>query len=682
MATEWGMNHMRKICLLVALVCLTQCLRLEAGESRALLVGCTRYDYLPPRLHLDGPGNDVETFRALLLERFGFQKENMTVLSDKAGKRPLRKNIVAAFESLIAKAGKGDRLFVFLAGHGSRQPADPDKDDRELDGLDELFLPADARGWKDSRSAVENAITDDEIRAWLKALQAKECFIWVVIDACHSGTMTRAFSGPEERLRSIKPEDLKVDLSGVQAQQRTRGAEPVAAHDEFVAEPGIVAMYAARDFEETPEIKLPKGDPDRIWRGLFSYTLAQTLAQSTRGLSYRALVEEVALRYRAMGRFHPVPVVEGARMNDRVLGMKEWPGQVTARIVSLDRMGKRVQLNVGQLHGYVKGSVFAVDTGEGISAHVKLVKVEAAASWAVPTEFNKHKAPAFETLAITQTCEPAYLAWNAAPLRLRSKDKRGETLLAGLAGDPVLAAMLKVGPTSPEWLLKDKDGVAVLANVQDGLTYTVAPWNKLADSDRPLRDTLTRVARARRLMALAKPGPMTKPLATLHLETKEGKAGGAAQHRLKPGTEVAFRVSNRSRKRLSINLFFVDSQYGITCIFPSAEEYGSNTLEPGASEILFRGEVTPDTVGTEHLVMIALESSGVPQNLSVLEQPSLELGRTRGDDALGSPLGEFLKTALYEQGRHRGLHRKTAASHAIHMVSWDTAKQDGDEPDK
>ena len=53
------------------------------------------------------------------------------------------------------------------------------------------FLQRHAGRWNGSAGGVENAIVDDEFGAAIDALRAKGAFVWVVFDACHSGTMDR-----------------------------------------------------------------------------------------------------------------------------------------------------------------------------------------------------------------------------------------------------------------------------------------------------------------------------------------------------------------------------------------------------------------------------------------------------------------------------------------------------------
>ena len=172
-------------------------------QMRALLVGVSDY----PKetvgdLQLAGPKNDV----ALMIDtlgRIGVPAKNVTVLADgleattatrPADAMPTRAAILAALDDLAAKSGPGDFVLVHLSGHGSQQPiADPSRHAvAKADGLEEIFLPIDIGTWEDSVGAVKNALVDHELGRAVTAIRAKGARVWVVIDACHSGTMTRA----------------------------------------------------------------------------------------------------------------------------------------------------------------------------------------------------------------------------------------------------------------------------------------------------------------------------------------------------------------------------------------------------------------------------------------------------------------------------------------------------------
>jgi hypothetical protein len=224
-------------------------------------------------------------------------------------------------------AGAGDQVLILLAGHGSQQPADPDPADEEPDGLDEIFLPADAEAWSPSAHRVVNAIVDDEIRQWIAAIRSKGAVVTIIVDACHSGTITRG--GPSAvRDRGIPVESLippaelarvraAVSPGGLPAGTTANRAAAARAFDLTDAPSDITALYAADVDETTPELPMP--DAAGPTQGLFTYTVTRILTEGRGPITYRELVQRVIDRYRAEG-FNPTPSLEGTGIDREVLG--------------------------------------------------------------------------------------------------------------------------------------------------------------------------------------------------------------------------------------------------------------------------------------------------------------------------------------------------------------------------
>ncbi len=194
------------------------------GRKIALLVGCTKYDKLAENFWLHGPGNDVVLMRKVLTERFGFADRDIVTLAEgpRAAGRPTRANIQRQFDRLAREARPGDQIVIVLGGHGSQQPDQEPFD--EPDGLDETFLPCDAGPWDGSKLAVHNAIIDDEMEVWTRAITDKGAALFLILDSCHSGTMARDID-PVEVLREI-PEGKLVPLDVL---QKARAARPGGA---------------------------------------------------------------------------------------------------------------------------------------------------------------------------------------------------------------------------------------------------------------------------------------------------------------------------------------------------------------------------------------------------------------------------------------------------------------------
>ncbi len=350
-----------------------------AAGRRALLIGVTKYDHLPRDRHLSGPANDVRLMGRFLQERFGFPADGIVTLAEDEGspaKRPTRANIEREFRRLADQAHEGDQVVILLAGHGSQEPENPpDPANPEPDGLDEIFLPADVSQWKATPGLVPNAIVDNDLGAWLRAITAKRAYVWAIFDCCHSGTMTRG----TEVVRELPPEMLvpreelaKARERAAQRPERTRG-EPSTEPASFVPpEPSdyLVAVYACRPAEATPESLQPPESPDAMYHGLLTYSLVHVLteaADSKAPPTYRELVRRLQVQYAGRPQGSPTPLVEGKGQDRLVLGTEEVIR--SPLLLTQDRDGYK--LNAGDLYGLTPGSILAVDSSSATGADGK-----------------------------------------------------------------------------------------------------------------------------------------------------------------------------------------------------------------------------------------------------------------------------------------------------------------------
>lgn len=146
--------------------------------KRALCIGINNYPGTD--MDLQGCVNDASDWKATLESR-GYTVS--TLLDNQATKAAM----VAAMQSLIGSAVKGDSLVITYSGHGTYQP---DTDGDEADGLDEGLCPYDIQ----TNGA---ALVDDEIRAIFSARKPGVRLL-LISDSCHSGTVTRAAKNEPE----------------------------------------------------------------------------------------------------------------------------------------------------------------------------------------------------------------------------------------------------------------------------------------------------------------------------------------------------------------------------------------------------------------------------------------------------------------------------------------------------
>jgi hypothetical protein len=334
---------------------------------------------------LPGTKNDVARFEQLLSGgKYNFRDiETLAGWTNGSGKNPTAENIAAAFERLISKTNRNDQVFILMSGHGTQVDAIADTTtefgvSEEPDEKDEAFIAADY-------GAEEKVIRDDTIGGWLDQLQSKGAHVWIVFDCCHSGSLTRV--GVDEEPRRI----LGATSNGaerVATKSAARDTGIVDFHqskqDESVG--SLVALFAAQNFETTPEMPRPIGaeaSPENK-RGLLSYHLEYILHNLAGKVSYRDIETSLANRYYSeRGMRGPNPYLEGD-LDRTVFGLEHVEPIQT---LDLKRKGQGWELSGGFVDGVSTGtqlSVYANDKLIGTVAAEEVGLNRSTVSWIEP----------------------------------------------------------------------------------------------------------------------------------------------------------------------------------------------------------------------------------------------------------------------------------------------------------
>ena len=178
---------MKKSLLTICLICLIA-LTGNAQRKRAFMVGISHYD-----TELTGyQWNNINGVEDVLLLSPILQKQGFsltTILDEQA----TYYNITHQLTRFINTTKKGDIVYIHFSTHG--QPVE-DLNGDEADGWDEAIVPIDA--YKTYRKGVyegKHHLTDDQLNTRFNELRKKigpTGFLYVVIDACHAGTSSRA----------------------------------------------------------------------------------------------------------------------------------------------------------------------------------------------------------------------------------------------------------------------------------------------------------------------------------------------------------------------------------------------------------------------------------------------------------------------------------------------------------
>ena len=687
--------------------------------SKALLIGCTKYINLGPSTMLHGPANDVLLMKKLLTTQFDFLDSNIIVLSESAGddRHPKKANIQNAFDHIATQCDKGEHFVFFFAGHGTQVPdQQPASDqDPEPDGFDEVLLPSDTDRWDADSKSLPNAILDDELRVWLQKIVTRGAIPWVIVDACHSGTVVRA--EVTETYRKIHSEDMGIPesvLTQAAAMATSRDAwRETIAFEVPEQVPELAALYAALPSEPTPEMAPPDGNDKRVY-GLLTYTLYKTLTTATSALSYEDLATRIRSQYRAWGRMHPTPVAEGKRLNDKVLSSDKL---ARSSPIHLQRDGQKLKVNAGSLFGYHVGTVLAVYPLPGEPNPEKpLGAVRIANEGFDPfesdvepfafTELNLPELPA--TVADGCPCKPVYVDYGEQSLRIavatqdsqldllndsdRKEDealrRRVSELLRIIANDR--SSLIEfTSPTTAQWVLRVHGGQVELETAQGWVREfadQAAPprFGPVPASDEMqewLKERFRRITQAANLLRLAAvtvDSDVRVKLRMLHFKDPSDREGEVVTEQsslvLRDGDIIAFQAENEGSSAIDLTLLFLDSGYGIKALFPRASVL-DNRLSPGKKVTTSRFPVNTKTTGVEHVLAIAVQAKDIPVAFSFLEQATIEqVNRQSGERGVSNPLGSLLKRAQYREGTTRGLTIDEFKSYAVSSLSWSVAK--------
>ncbi len=175
-----------------------------------------------------------------------------------------RRNFFSAWQATLAAAKPGDIILLTYAGHGGQEPERIKGN--EADGLDETLILAGFDAAQDQVSAER--IIDDEMATLFEAARQKQVTVIYVIDACHSGTPTRAVDPRAAAGLTYRSEGRYDFASRALTPATTATAAPPP--EEL---PNLIVLTASQDDEIVPELTI-----EGRKHGALSYAVARGLA--------------------------------------------------------------------------------------------------------------------------------------------------------------------------------------------------------------------------------------------------------------------------------------------------------------------------------------------------------------------------------------------------------------------
>jgi len=538
--------------------------------------------------------NDAQLMRTVLEEQFGFPAETLTMLTNE---QATREAMLTALDALVAATQPDDIVVFYYAGHGSQMT---DREGDEASGLDNTLMPVDSEGW----SGMNRDITDDELHLRLLALGAKTAFTTLIVDACHSATISRDAFGVMSRgvpadtrpVSELPPSPIPA------AAIRSAGAGDRGPSGWMPLADKYVLIAGCRDEEKSFEYMPPEGD-GKLVHGALTYFLSQELRRATSGTSYRDVFERAAARVNANNAAQH-PQMEG-RVDRAVFGVTDLDPMQFARVLS--RTGDAVTIAAGAAHGMTVGSTWSVypqgakhATTEEALGTVEITAVRAVRADARVVSESAPNAIAADTRAVEQVH-----AYGTLRLRVQLSPEVAAAEARGVSQAKQLRAALEesrllevVGTDDPAaaarvYLIEPRTTVAPGAPVPQLGPVTTPVWALVAtdgalqlapqplDAFSKVLDKLVGLARARQALDLENPSPNSALRGKLELELLRRApdrtwvpavpevAGGLPVY--EEGDDIAFEIKSRHDARTYVNLVDFNAVSEISVVFPPPE---------------------------------------------------------------------------------------------------------------
>ncbi|KAI0345840.1 hypothetical protein BDW22DRAFT_1353447 [Trametopsis cervina] len=304
-----------------------------------------------------GAAADADSVHDLLIQTFRVPSTNITNLRNH---QATREEIIRVLEEIAEKKSikKNDPILIYYAGHGASGRAP--KSWANANEAIQLLVPHDFSGRlmdePDARTAdCVHGIPDRTLAALLDKISAKKGNnITVILDCCHSGSMTRELGEPVTLPPGAQSRGLGAEIytpSDIDAQLSVHQQRPGSRalwHNKTWKTKGLNSHVLLTACMST-EIAYEVGQ-----RGVFTKALVKAIKQyEIKSLTYSTLIRLLASTYPKQN-----PQCEG-RNQGRLL-FDSGPAGHTLFTCGIREEGSKLMLDAGEAHGIMKGALFSV----------------------------------------------------------------------------------------------------------------------------------------------------------------------------------------------------------------------------------------------------------------------------------------------------------------------------------
>lgn len=326
------------------------------GSRYPSLKGCVRditaiEAFLKSTLHVP----DTQIFKLLASDYV--QELELPEETEAAADLPTYERIVAAFQSITARALAGDHIYIHYSGHGGRaKTLYPELKGEH--GFDEALVPMNI-AHPDARY-----LRDVELAQLLQFMVDKGLIVTVVLDSCHSGSATRGESQDTVRGQGT------VDTASRPTQSLIAPRETLI-HTWLHLNAGSTRdlslgsgwLPEVKDYVLLAACRATEGAYEHYFanvgrHGVLTYWLLDALKQLNSRLTYKQLHEEI------LAKVHSEFVMQTPQLQGdasrTVFGAQHVQTLYAVNVMYVEPTQKRLLLNTGESQAVHKGAQFMV----------------------------------------------------------------------------------------------------------------------------------------------------------------------------------------------------------------------------------------------------------------------------------------------------------------------------------
>ncbi len=341
---------MRKIIFIAALLVSTTAF---AQQKHALIVAVGKY--MPgSNISPIASVNDIKYIKAVL-DKNGFPASQIDSLKDAQATKAA---ILRSLDALAARVNKNDIVLIHFSMHGQQIRDQKDAGRDEDDGFDEALIPYDVKKpqYFPGVYTGENHLRDDDLAPKLNAIRNKlgaDGSLLVLIDACHSGTATRAselaisrgepqpFLDPENPMETFIARPLKDNF-----------------FDELTEDASnMVVISGSGPHQQNFQSEVNAGGHNEQV-GSLSYGFYKAMNDLEKDSDYDALFRRIKAFIQAQ---HPsqIPMIEG-NTRQVVFSGKYNPKKEIIQLFPLEQADTLFSIDKGVMDGMVVGAVIEI----------------------------------------------------------------------------------------------------------------------------------------------------------------------------------------------------------------------------------------------------------------------------------------------------------------------------------